>query len=264
MYLGDAVRRGLAGTGLRKADVDAVAVDLGPGGLTATRGGVTFANALAWGLGVPLVPLDYFDLVTAETGACSAVVCIRPTTAGQGFFREGDGPLMVDDLATLARQCRARLPDIVLAGVVTPDVTALFPGSRIGAAGARRRHPGALCGRGLRLRTPGTRTPRAADGGLPCARRRRSWLTSLLPAGATPSGGRNRVLGAGGVVLLPTDTVYGLAVSPDHDDAIDPPVRAQAASPAEKPSGHGRFAGPPRSAGRQGRAREPAACLNRT
>ncbi len=136
VYLGDAVRRGLDGTGLRKCDVDAIAVDLGPGGLTATRGGVTFANALAWGLGVPLVPLDYFDLVTAETGACSAVVCIRPTTAGQGFFREGEGPLMVDDLATLARHCRARMPDIVLAGIVTPDVTALFPGSRIGAAAA--------------------------------------------------------------------------------------------------------------------------------
>lgn len=136
VYLGDAVRRGLAGTGLRKGDIGAVAVDLGPGGLTATRGGVTFANALAWGLGIPLVPLDYFDLVTAETGAPSTVVCIRPTTAGQGFFREGEGPLVVDDLATLARQCRARPADIVLAGVVTPDVTALFPESGIGAAEA--------------------------------------------------------------------------------------------------------------------------------
>ncbi len=136
VYLADAVRRGLAGTGLRKGDIGAVAVDLGPGGLTATRGGVTFANALAWGLGAPLIPLDYFDLVTAETQATSTVVCIRPTTAGQGFFREGEGPLMVDDLATLSRQCRARPADIVLAGVVTPEVTALFPGSGIGAAEA--------------------------------------------------------------------------------------------------------------------------------
>ncbi|MDE0238783.1 MAG: tRNA (adenosine(37)-N6)-threonylcarbamoyltransferase complex dimerization subunit type 1 TsaB [bacterium] len=136
VYLADAVRRGLAGTGLRKNDIGAVAVDLGPGGLTATRGGVTFANALAWGLGIPLVPLDYFDLVTAETKATTTVVCIRPTTAGQGFFREGKGQPMVDDLAKLARQCRARPPDIVLAGVVTPDVTALFPGSGIGAAEA--------------------------------------------------------------------------------------------------------------------------------
>jgi len=136
VYLADAVRRGLAWTGLRKGDIDAVAVDLGPGGLTATRGGVTFANALAWGLGIPLVPLDYFDLVTAETRASSTVVCIRPTTAGQGFFREGEEPLMVDDLATLARSCRDRQPDIVLAGIVTPDVTALFPGTRIGAVAA--------------------------------------------------------------------------------------------------------------------------------
>ena len=97
---------------------------------------MTFANALAWGLGAPLIPLDYFDLVTAETQASSTVVCVRPTTAGQGFFREGEGSLMVDDLATLSRQCRARPADIVLAGVVTPDVTALFPGSGIGAAEA--------------------------------------------------------------------------------------------------------------------------------
>ncbi len=136
VYLADAVRRGLAGTGLRKNDIGAIAVDLGPGGLTATRGGVTFANALAWGLGIPLVPLDYFDLVTAETRASSTVICIRPTTAGQGFFREGEGPLMIDDLAALARQCRARPADIVLAGVVTPEVAALFPGSGAGAAGA--------------------------------------------------------------------------------------------------------------------------------
>ena len=32
VYLADAVRRGLAGTGLRKGDIGAVAVDLGPGG----------------------------------------------------------------------------------------------------------------------------------------------------------------------------------------------------------------------------------------
>ena len=43
---------------------------------------------------------------------------------------------MVDDLATLSRQCRTRAADIVLTGVVTPEVTALFPGSGIGAAGA--------------------------------------------------------------------------------------------------------------------------------
>ncbi len=136
VYLGDAVRRGLAGSGLHVNDIGAVAVDLGPGGLTATRGGVTFANTLAWGLGIPLVPLDYFDLVTAETRTAATVVCVRPTTAGQGFFREGKGPLVVDDLATLSRQCRTPVADIALAGVVTPEVMALFAGSGTGASEA--------------------------------------------------------------------------------------------------------------------------------
>ncbi len=47
-------------------------------------------------------------------------------------------------------------------------------------------------------------------------------VVDILAAGGRDTVERaRRVLGAGGVVLLPTDTVYGLAVSPDHDDAID-------------------------------------------
>ncbi len=47
-------------------------------------------------------------------------------------------------------------------------------------------------------------------------------VVDILAAGGRDTVERTRrVLGAGGVVLLPTDTVYGLAVSPEHDDAID-------------------------------------------
>lgn len=47
-------------------------------------------------------------------------------------------------------------------------------------------------------------------------------MVDILAAGGRDTVERaRRVLGACGVVLLPTDTVYGLAVSPDHDDAID-------------------------------------------
>ena len=63
VFLHGAVCRGLDAIGSKARDIDAVAIDLGPGNLTATRGGVTFANALAWGLAKPLLPLDYFDLV---------------------------------------------------------------------------------------------------------------------------------------------------------------------------------------------------------
>ena len=47
-------------------------------------------------------------------------------------------------------------------------------------------------------------------------------MVDILAAGGRDTVERTRrVLGAGGVVLLPTDTVYGLAVSPEHGDAID-------------------------------------------
>ena len=47
-------------------------------------------------------------------------------------------------------------------------------------------------------------------------------MVDILAACSPDTVGKaHRVLGAGGVVLLPTDTVYGLAVSPEHDEAID-------------------------------------------
>ena len=55
VFLRDNVLRALKEQALAPGEIDAVAVDLGPGGLTATRCGVTFANALAWALERPLI-----------------------------------------------------------------------------------------------------------------------------------------------------------------------------------------------------------------
>ena len=49
----------LAQAGLTKRDVDAVAVTYGPGLIGALLVGVNFAKALAYGLGVPLVPVHH-------------------------------------------------------------------------------------------------------------------------------------------------------------------------------------------------------------
>ena len=49
----------LAEAGLRKADVDAVAVTYGPGLIGALLVGVNFAKSVAYGLGVPLIPVHH-------------------------------------------------------------------------------------------------------------------------------------------------------------------------------------------------------------
>ena len=140
VWLRRAVREAVAGRGLALGEIDAVAVDRGPGGLTATRGGVTFANALAYGLGRPLVALGYFDLVGRQSwdGTGPPVACVRPTTAGEAFLAlfgaDGLGPLWFGDLGTLAAMAKAERADVAAAGVVTPAVAALFGRRPAGAS----------------------------------------------------------------------------------------------------------------------------------
>jgi len=58
-----ALRKGLAETGLRLGDLDRIGVDIGPGGLGATRTAAAFANALGFALGVPVIGLPAFALL---------------------------------------------------------------------------------------------------------------------------------------------------------------------------------------------------------
>lgn len=53
----------LSEAGLRMADVDAVAVSVGPGSFTGLRIGVVAAKTIAWSLRCPAVPVDTFDAI---------------------------------------------------------------------------------------------------------------------------------------------------------------------------------------------------------
>lgn len=58
-----AIALGLDATGLRLADFSRICVDIGPGGLGATRTSVAFANALGFALDVPVIGVPAFDLL---------------------------------------------------------------------------------------------------------------------------------------------------------------------------------------------------------
>ncbi|MBC6440424.1 MAG: tRNA (adenosine(37)-N6)-threonylcarbamoyltransferase complex dimerization subunit type 1 TsaB [Rhodospirillales bacterium] len=158
VYLRRAVREGLAGNGLTTADIDVIAVDLGPGGLTATRSGVTFANALAYGLGKPLVALSYFDLVGlqtfAETGRVAA--CVRPTTEGDAFLAlygdSGLGELRFGNLERLIAMARDETAAPLPSGLTTPAVAALLGDDPTGVAVPS---PAVLVARALELHAAG-------------------------------------------------------------------------------------------------------------
>lgn len=79
------IERLLAEAGRTKADIEAVLVDVGPGGYAALRVGVSTAKALAHGLGVPIAGIGRLELdargVADEAGSGRIIAVHR---AGRG------------------------------------------------------------------------------------------------------------------------------------------------------------------------------------
>lgn len=92
--LGAMVAEALRAGGVTVRDLTAVGVDTGPGGLGAVRGGVAFANALTYGLGVPVKGFSFFEIVGRQlAGRTDAAVIGAVPAAGEnvylGLYRNG-------------------------------------------------------------------------------------------------------------------------------------------------------------------------------
>lgn len=78
---------------VKKSDLTRVVVDVGPGGFTSVRVGVTFAKVLAWSLGIPLASVTSFDLFDSEKSIAF------PSKKGEWFFRApNEVPGRIDSL----------------------------------------------------------------------------------------------------------------------------------------------------------------------
>ena len=90
------IERLLVEAGRTNRDIEAVFVDLGPGGYAALRVGVSVAKALAHGLSVPIVGIGRLELeahsVAAEAGARRIVAVHRAGRAEAAWaaYRSGD------------------------------------------------------------------------------------------------------------------------------------------------------------------------------
>lgn len=130
----------LAGTGHGFADVDRIAVDIGPGNLTAVRTGVAYANGLAFALGARVATADSLELLAAQVDG--PALCLRNAGGGRvyayldGTYRHGPLRDVVTDLVrdevTVAGDFRAEaaalLPDVLVkdSGLAGPDVRTLL------------------------------------------------------------------------------------------------------------------------------------------
>jgi len=162
----------VAATGGEFADLDRIAVTVGPGSFTGLRVGLAFAKGLAAALGRPLVGVGLLEALAAEAdGLVFAVVDARREQLYLQAFEDGRA-LMAPDVLPLGTAA-ARLAEIAagrpfsLVGSGAPLLAEIAPAARVltpEGADARRvaqlgaaRAPGPV--RPLYLRAPDARLP---------------------------------------------------------------------------------------------------------
>ena len=117
----------LAEAGHTFADLGRVAVDVGPGNLTAVRTGVAYADGLAFALGLGIATADSLELMAAQAGGGTPVLCLRNAGAGRayaGLFGLGEPRYTHGALAELS----VPGPEVLVAGDFRAEVADLLPG----------------------------------------------------------------------------------------------------------------------------------------
>jgi tRNA threonylcarbamoyladenosine biosynthesis protein TsaB len=116
-----AVRRALDQAEAQPTDLSLLVVDIGPGGLGSVRGGVTFANALAFALNLPIAAFNYFEIVAEEAGLQALPLLVAlPAAGGDGYaglIRGGQVAAMTfGPLAQIMQAAAGEAPAIATAG----------------------------------------------------------------------------------------------------------------------------------------------------
>ena len=86
----------LAPTGIRKNDIELIAVSRGPGSFTGLRVGITLAKALSFALGIPVVSVDTFEVYCyPHRGKAKLVVPVIDAKKNEffaaGYYPDKDG-----------------------------------------------------------------------------------------------------------------------------------------------------------------------------
>nr|WP_231126533.1 hypothetical protein [Motilibacter aurantiacus] len=119
------VRRVLAAAGCPVAEVDAIAVNAGPGNLTSVRAGLSYVNGLAFATGIAVhhaSTLEVLAFLAADVAAGRPVLAAHPARGAQspvsylGLFTPGAAPELWFGPVEQAVERLAGITELVVAG----------------------------------------------------------------------------------------------------------------------------------------------------
>jgi tRNA threonylcarbamoyladenosine biosynthesis protein TsaB len=132
--LGDMVTKALAVHDATFSDIEAIAVDVGPGGLSSIRAAVAYANGLAFSLGVQIFPITSLELmaIAAQQAGDSPLLCLKRGAGGNiyaGLFVNGEAVEMRHGPpSSVIPEIAAGLETVLLTGMPIDEVAGLLPG----------------------------------------------------------------------------------------------------------------------------------------
>ncbi|GAB7043554.1 MULTISPECIES: tRNA (adenosine(37)-N6)-threonylcarbamoyltransferase complex dimerization subunit type 1 TsaB [Catenuloplanes] len=132
--IGGLVETALAAAGRTPADIELIAVDLGPGNLSSVRAGVAYANGLGFSLDRRVVGIHGLRVLafTAAPEPDRPVLCLRNAGAGNVYaavYEHGKATLMRHDkLTSICETVRASHSALILAGAFRDQARALLTG----------------------------------------------------------------------------------------------------------------------------------------
>lgn len=164
----------MAEANLAFADLDRIAVTVGPGSFTGLRVGLSFAKGLGMALDIPVLGFDSLVVIAASAPRAGPGLALIDARRGQAYVRsfEDDRPVgdsqavRLEDLAGLASPAWVAGPGVDLVPALYPDadVDARLAGDPVALARrAVQADPGAHAPAPVYLRAPDAKLPGGID-----------------------------------------------------------------------------------------------------